>query len=60
MMSWKTLCKTCGSEIEIPSDVLDGEIISCPTCGVRYVIKIKGEGNIELEEFKGEVEDYGE
>ena len=60
IMSWKTQCKICGSEIEVPNDVLNGEIISCPMCGIRYVIKIKEEGSIELEEFKGEVEDYGE
>jgi len=54
----KLECTTCGSELEIPDDVLDGEIISCPTCGSRYVIHL--EGGIRLEEFKGEVEDYGE
>lgn len=51
-------CTACGSEIEIPDDVLDGEIVSCPTCGLRYVVHL-GVG-LKLEEFKGEVEDYGE
>jgi len=53
------VCKVCGSEIELPEDVMDGEITSCPTCGTRYIVRLK-EGKAELEEFKGDVEDYGQ
>jgi alpha-aminoadipate carrier protein LysW len=49
----------CGTEFELPEDVIDGEIASCPTCGARYIVRIKG-GSVVLEEFKGDVEDYGE
>ncbi|MFB6490570.1 MAG: alpha-aminoadipate/glutamate carrier protein LysW [Thermoproteus sp. AZ2] len=52
-------CKVCGTEFELPEDVMDGEITSCPTCGARYIVKLAG-GKAVLEEFKGDVEDYGE
>jgi lysine biosynthesis protein LysW len=52
-------CKVCGTEFELPEDVMDGEIASCPTCGARYIVTLKG-GSATLEEFKGDVEDYGE
>jgi len=52
-------CQVCGTEFELPDDVMDGEIVSCPTCGARYIARIK-EGSVKLEEFKGDVEDYGE
>lgn len=59
MQALKVVCKVCGTEFEVPSDVMDGELTSCPTCGTKYVIKLTKEG-ITLEEFKGDVEDYGE
>lgn len=52
-------CNVCGTEFELPEDVMDGEIASCPTCGARYIVRLKG-GSVTLEEFKGDVEDYGE
>ncbi len=52
-------CNVCGTEFELPEDVIDGEIASCPTCGARYIVRIK-DGSVVLEEFKGDVEDYGE
>ena len=55
----KFACQVCGAEIEVPSDVVDGEIVSCPSCGTRYVVRLVN-GTITLEEFKGDVEDYGE
>ncbi|MEL9990280.1 MAG: lysine biosynthesis protein [Thermoproteus sp.] len=56
---YTVICKVCGGEIELPDDVMDGEITSCPTCGTRYIVRLK-DGKVELEEFKGDVEDYGE
>ena len=55
----KLVCSVCGSDIEVPSDVVDGEIMSCPSCGTRYIVKLVN-GAVTLEEFKGDVEDYGE
>lgn len=55
----KVVCKVCGTEFDLPEDVMDGEITSCPTCGTRYIVRLK-DGKAELEEFRGDVEDYGE
>ena len=55
----KVTCKVCGTEFEVPEDVMDGELVSCPTCGTKYIVRISS-GLISLEEFKGDVEDYGE
>ena len=52
------VCNICGARIDVPSDAVDGEIISCPSCGARYVVKKVD--RIRLEEFRGDVEDYGE
>ncbi len=45
--------------MDVPSDVMDGEIVSCPSCGTKYIVRINN-GQMLLEEFKGDVEDYGE
>lgn len=55
----KLTCNVCGSDIDVPADVVDGEIVSCPNCGTRYIVKLVN-GAVTLEEFRGDVEDYGE
>ena len=52
-------CNVCGANFELPSDVMDGEITSCPNCGMRYIVRLTN-GAAVLEEFRGDVEDYGE
>ncbi len=52
-------CSVCGADVDVPSDVMDGEIVSCPSCGTKYIVRINN-GQMLLEEFKGDVEDYGE
>jgi alpha-aminoadipate carrier protein LysW len=52
-------CSACGSSFEVPNDVLDGEITSCPNCGMRYIVKLRN-GAVTLEEFRGDIEDFGE
>lgn len=59
MQKLKVTCKVCGTEFDLPEDVMDYELTSCPTCGTKYVVRITKEG-VALEEFKGDVEDYGE
>jgi len=54
-----SICIDCGRELEIPEDVLEGEIIGCPDCGLDYVIKLD-EGEITLNELTIEGEDWGE
>lgn len=56
----KTRCPDCDEEIEIPDDVMQGEILTCPSCGLELEVRlIKGE-NVELSELGIEGEDWGE
>ena len=53
-------CPDCDAELEIPEDVIQGEILSCPSCGLELEVKqIKGE-SVELQELGIEGEDWGE
>jgi alpha-aminoadipate carrier protein LysW len=53
-------CPDCDTEIEVPDDVMKGEIISCPSCGLELeVTEIKGD-SVELKELGIEGEDWGE
>lgn len=58
----KKKCPICDSEIEIPSDITDGEILSCPGCGMELEVKNVSKGGecVELQEFIMEGEDWGE
>jgi alpha-aminoadipate carrier protein LysW len=53
-------CVDCGASIEIPEDVLQGEILGCGDCGMDYVISIEENGEILLKELMIEGEDWGE
>jgi DNA-directed RNA polymerase subunit M/transcription elongation factor TFIIS len=48
-------CKDCQALIELPSDIQQGEIVSCSCCGLEYEYK-----NGNLVELEIEGEDYGE
>lgn len=56
----KVECRECGGKIEIPDDVLPGEILSCPDCGVEYeVASVEGD-KVELKLAEEVREDWGE
>ncbi|MGD0329294.1 MAG: alpha-aminoadipate/glutamate carrier protein LysW [Nitrososphaeria archaeon] len=56
----KTVCETCGGEIEVPDDAIKGEIVSCPDCGTEFeVIEIKN-GVASLKSAEEIGEDWGE
>ena len=53
-------CPDCDAELEIPEDVIQGEILSCPSCGLELeATQIQGE-SVELKELGIEGEDWGE
>lgn len=53
-------CPDCDVELKIPKDVMQGEILSCPNCGLEMEVKqIKGE-SVELQELEIIGEDWGE
>lgn len=46
--------------MEIPSDVIVGEIIGCSDCGLDYVVVKDSSGILSLQELVIEGEDWGE
>jgi hypothetical protein len=52
-------CKICSSDIYISYDTRENEIVTCPGCGIEWIVKFF-QGNIFLEEFVFEGEDFGE
>jgi Zn finger protein HypA/HybF involved in hydrogenase expression len=53
-------CVDCGASVSIPDDVISGEIIGCPDCGLDYVVVDDGSGSLSIQELMIEGEDWGE
>jgi len=55
-------CPDCDSELIVPNDIENGEIVSCPGCGLELEVKklTDGGGCIDLQELTIEGEDWGE
>lgn len=53
-------CVDCGAVIEIPPDLIKGEIISCPDCGLDFVTVESESGLLGIQELMIEGEDWGE
>lgn len=53
-------CPECYAELDIPDDVISGEIVSCPDCGMDYEVRMKEGEEIELIPAEIEGEDWGE
>lgn len=60
---WKKLgevkCPECDADLEIPTDVISGEILSCPDCGMDYELILTGD-DVTLTPAEIEGEDWGE
>ena len=53
-------CPDCDADLDVPADTEEGEILSCPGCGLELEVKkIKG-GCVDLQELTIEGEDWGE
>ncbi|MCD6511239.1 MAG: lysine biosynthesis protein LysW [Thaumarchaeota archaeon] len=53
-------CPECGAKFTLPEDVVQGEIVTCPDCGVDLeVVGVKG-GKVELKVAEAVGEDWGE
>jgi len=56
----KARCPDCDAEFKVPEDVMQGEILTCPSCGLELEVRqVKG-GSVELQELGIEGEDWGE
>jgi len=54
------ICPDCGAKIEVPEDVVKGEIITCPDCGLELEVKDVSQNGVVVEELQIEGEDWGE
>ena len=53
-------CPDCLAEIDLPDDLMVGEIVSCPDCGLELEVESIEEGKVELQKLVIEKEDWGE
>ncbi len=53
-------CPDCDAELEVPEDVMLGEILSCLDCGLELEVKRIDVDCLELQELAIEGEDWGE
>jgi len=51
-------CPVCGSDVELPVDIIENEIMDCDTCSAE--LDILSVNPIKLEEAPEEQEDWGE
>jgi len=54
-----TNCPECDVKILIPSDAMEGEIITCPDCGASYELE-KADDGFHLKPAQTVGEDWGE
>ncbi len=53
-------CPECDAKLNILDDVVIGEILSCPDCGLELEVKQLEGDQVELQELEIEGEDWGE
>jgi len=56
----KATCLECDATIEVPDDVIVGEIVECADCGAEYEVAAVGEGVVTLKKAEAMKEDWGE
>jgi len=56
----KAKCPDCDADLDVPKDTTQGEILSCPGCGLELEVKKVNAGCVDLQEFTHEGEDWGE
>lgn len=56
----KVRCPDCDAELAIPADIIQGEILSCPGCGLEFEVKQVNGESVDLQELVIEGEDWGE
>ena len=52
-------CAECDSDISIPNDAVEGELVTCPDCGASFEI-IKSSGGFGLKPAQSVGEDWGQ
>jgi alpha-aminoadipate carrier protein LysW len=52
-------CPDCDASVSVPDDAVDGEIVTCPDCGLDLEVNLAGE-NRSVKPVIVEKEDWGE
>lgn len=52
-------CVDCDAEITVPDDAVNGEIVSCPDCGLDFEVVFGSQGR-SIKPVAIEKEDWGE
>jgi alpha-aminoadipate carrier protein LysW len=52
-------CVDCDAEITVPDDAVNGEIVSCPDCGLDFEVVLASQGR-SIKPVAIEKEDWGE
>lgn len=60
VMEMQTECNVCGGNITIPSDVIQGEIVSCQDCGLDFEVESLKDNTVILRTAEEIKEDWGE
>jgi alpha-aminoadipate carrier protein LysW len=52
-------CIDCEAAVQVPDDAVDGEIVTCPDCGLDLEVKVGPQGR-SVKALVLEKEDWGE
>ena len=56
----ETKCVECDAGISVPTDAIQGEIVSCKECGAEYEVAQVSGGSAMLKPAEQVEEDWGE
>jgi len=56
----RTRCLECEAQFDVSNDVVVGELVACPDCGLSLEILRIGNGEVEVRAADVEGEDWGE
>ncbi|MGB9758468.1 MAG: alpha-aminoadipate/glutamate carrier protein LysW/ArgW [Thermoproteota archaeon] len=54
------ICPQCEGNIEVPSDAIPGEVVSCPDCGATFEVDAIDGNKVSLKQIETQGEDWGE
>ena len=52
-------CVDCDAQVSVPDDAVNGEIVSCPDCGLDFEVVVVNQGR-SIKPVVVEKEDWGE
>ena len=56
----KIKCLECGAEFDALDDIIIGEIVTCPDCGLELEVSRIAGGKVDVKTTKCSGEDWGE